>query len=121
MVCVSALIMLSCNSDTKATMSTVRIDKTCISMDGKPFSGEVWSDDNKTYCLQVENGSLVSYTLYHPNGQPAVTITTSEPSTQFYDESGKALPLDSFISHYRVLADEVTDLAERIENSRNIE
>ncbi len=116
LMCVSLLTILSCQTNTSTTIKSVEIDRNGIRYEGKPYTGTVWSEDSSTYSLSVDEGSLTSYTLYHANGQPAIVITTADSASKYYNESGESLTLESFVENYGVLADEVTELAQRIES-----
>ena len=64
----------------------------------------------------MKDGSLISYTLFHPNGKPAINIATDSTEMQFFDENGSAMSIDSFVTNYGLLADEVTELAKLIDS-----
>ena len=116
LACLSVFCILSCETDKSTTIKSVEINKNGIRSEGKPFTGTVWSEDSSTYCLEVKDGSLVSYTLFHPNGKPAINIATDSTEMQFFDENGSAMSIDSFVTNYGLLADEVTELAKLIDS-----
>lgn len=120
-VCLSVLCILSCQTDKSTTIKSVEINKEGIRSEGKPFTGTVWSEDSSTYCLEVKDGSLISYTLFHPNGTPAIKMTTDSTEMQFFDENGSVMSLESFVNDYGLLADEVTELAQIIDSRSSSE
>ena len=108
-----SLLLLSCG-DKKVTVSEVEFVDAKACVDGHPFSGEVWSDDNASWCLTAENGLLTTFTIYHGNGTPAYTMTSVADTLQAFDETGAPISLDSFAVRYKPLAEEVYTLTERI-------
>ena len=100
LACLSVFCILSCETDKSTTIKSVEINKNGIRSEGKPFTGTVWSEDSSTYCLEVKDGSLISYTLFHPNGKPAINIATDSTEMQFFDENGSAMSIDSFVTNY---------------------
>ena len=42
--------------------------------DGEPYTGEIWSEDGKTYVMKFKDGKSYEGILYHKNGKPAMPI-----------------------------------------------
>lgn len=55
---------------------------------GRIYSGEIWSDDHR-FCIIVDSRGLqAGWTLYHPNGQRAMTLDKYGQNPSLYNESG---------------------------------
>lgn len=100
--------LLSCSKEKTSTISEVVFADGTATVDGKPFTGEIWSDDNKTYCLETDKGVVTGFKLYHSNGTAAYVMASPADTLEAFDEAGKSIPLDTFIKRYESLADELT-------------
>lgn len=72
----------------------------------KPFSGEIWTDDDKSGFFLTEQGVLKSLTFYHDNGKKAIIMTVNEngsPHTEIYDEQGTRIDFITFQRKYSAL------------------
>lgn len=56
---------------------------------GKPFTGQVWTDDDKSACLEVEDGNMVRMTYYYKNGNKL--YEASEENETFYAPNGNEI------------------------------
>lgn len=108
------LALCSCSGSGTSTISQVEFGDSTVTLNGKPFSGEIWSDDKATYRLEADNGVVTSFTLYHANGTPAYVMSSPADTLEAFDETGKAIPLDTFRLRYEALADEITALSHKI-------
>ena len=106
------LVVSACH-DQRTTLSEVQLTDTLILEGGKPFSGELWSDDDSTWCLTAKNGNPIAFTLYHPNGKPAFVMQSPADTLQAFDETGEAISIDSFAVNYQQLAEQIPALMER--------
>lgn len=69
--------------------------------DGKPYTGELWSEDGKTYVMKFKDGKSYEGILYHKNGKPAMV---EGDNGKCYDEDGSVLTAEEFtIKYYKYL------------------
>ena len=87
----------------KTSINNVVIDKETILKHGEPYTGEVWSEDGRSYCLTSRNGELTKFVMYHLNRQEAVRIDNLSDEFTVYDETGKEMNIDSFAVQYENL------------------
>ena len=106
----AALLLLCGCADEKTTIGQSEFKDKKVYVDGAPFTGEVWSDDGMTYCLEAEDGDIVSLTLYHSNEAKALTLYAKD-SLKAYTENGDEISLDSFNAAYKPLAKEIPELS----------
>lgn len=69
----------------------------------KPYTGEIWTEDDKTGCFRTEEGNLRSLVFYHRNGKQAITMEVSEqgaPHTEIFDDKGEPIDMISFQTKY---------------------
>ena len=70
---------------------------------GKPFSGEIWTDDDESGFFLTEEGQLKGLTFYHRNGKEAITmkrINDGAPEIKIYDDKGDSIDLVTFQQKY---------------------
>lgn len=109
------LLLMGC-VEKKTTIGQAEFKDKKVFVDDAPFTGEVWSDDGKTWCLESEAGEMVGFTLYHTNENKALTLSAPD-SLKAYAENGEEISLDSFNNAYKSLAREVPELAGLIKGS----
>ena len=61
-----------------------------IYLNGELYSGEIWSNDNRTICMEVRDGQVETFTLYHMNGKIA-NIQYGNGDGNNFDEYGNTL------------------------------
>ena len=91
-------------------------DRVRATKDGEPFTGEIWSDDGKTYVLKFKDGESNEGILYHKNGKPAMVAGEVE---KFYDEEGKELTAEKFTEEYAEYLEEVSPQIEGVFQKMN--
>ena len=99
------LLLVGC-VEKKTTISQAEFKDSKVYVDDAPFTGEVWSDDGMTWCLEAEAGEMVGFTLYHSNESKALTLTSPD-SLKAFSENGVEISLDSFNNAYKSLAQEI--------------
>ena len=114
---VAVLCLISCKAG-KTRISDVVFTDSLAYVDGSPYSGELWSDDTTSYCLKAEEGRVVSLTMYHDNGQVALSMPSTD-SLSYYDMKGESIPFDTFMVRYKTLADQVPLLTRRIMSGKS--
>lgn len=70
---------------------------------GRPYTGDIWTDDNTSGFFKTENGQLQELTFFHRNGKMAIHMKVSPqgaPHTEIFDDHGDSLDLVSFQQHY---------------------
>lgn len=71
--------------------------------EGKPFSGEIWTDDDQSGFFLTEDGKLKGLTFYHRNGKEAISmkrIDEGAPDIEIVDENGDSIDLVTFQNKY---------------------
>lgn len=71
--------------------------------EGKPFTGEIWTADDRSGSFNTEEGILKSLKFFHENGNTAVEMTINEkgaPITKIYNEEGDSIDLMKFQREY---------------------
>lgn len=66
--------------------------------DGSVFTGTAWSSDEKTIKIEVTNGVITQTTMYHPNGN--IAITGGSGNYTFYDVNGSIISKSEFKEQY---------------------
>ena len=86
-------------------------DGTVCDPNGGVFTGEVWSDDNRTFCMRVANGKTTNMLSYHDNGRVAIdhrldgTDEGANDVYTFYDDMGNIINEDTFNARYQSVWD----------------
>ena len=102
------MVVMSCGSRMKH-ISDMEIRDSMIYADGKPYSGDVWSDDEHVYRLTAREGVVVSCLFYHDNDSVAIEILNDSIVT-YYDDEGEVLPEDTFKVRYKEVCASLADL-----------
>ena len=74
---------------------------------GNVFTGEVWSDDDATFCMSVEDGTIEVIKTFHENGKVAILQKMGENEDgdddvfTYYDEEGNEIDEDDFEENYQ--------------------
>lgn len=105
--------IMACGKQT-ATRSQVEFIDEQVFANGKPFTGEVWSDDHHTWQLCADEGVVTSFTLYHAEGQTAFTMQSAADTLTAFDEQGANIPIDTFAIRYKELAKQIPQLLNSI-------
>lgn len=80
---------------------TAGSDRVRAVKDGKPYTGEIWSEDGKTYVMKFKDGKSYEGILYHKNGKPAMV---EGENGKCYDEDGSVLTAEEFtVKYYKYL------------------
>lgn len=75
--------------------------------EGNVFTGEVWSDDDATFCMSVEDGTVEVIKTFHENGKVAILQKMGENEDgdddvfTYYDEEGNEIDEDDFEENYQ--------------------
>ena len=62
--------------------------------DNKPYDGEAWSEDMKSYKITVEDGVLLDIKYYNESGD--LICLVEEGEKKFYSKKGNELTIDLF-------------------------
>jgi len=110
-----AIVLVGCGKHS-VTVSEVEFNDEKVYVDGHPFTGTVWSDDNATWQLTTTEGIPTAVTFYHNGGAVAYSMESSADTTDLrtYDEEGTLIPIDSFVVRYKSLATEIPSLLQLI-------
>lgn len=96
-----SVILTSCGKRVHIEDVSFHDDTVCYQ--GKPYTGEIWTDDDKTGCFRTEKGNLKSLVFYHHNGKQAISMETSPqgaPHTEIFDDEGNPIDMISFQTKY---------------------
>lgn len=75
-------------------------DTPTILADGSPYTGVLWSNDERTMSIEVRNGVIETFTFYHMNGK----IANIQYGSNF-DEEGYSLEEWELDNKYPYLRD----------------
>ena len=103
LICTMFTCFISCGFEGKKHMGDLDLrikdnEGFLYNKDGSVYTGTVWSSDEKTVKLEVTNGVITQTTLYHPNGN--VAITGGAGNYTFYDENGSTITKHEFKEQY---------------------
>jgi hypothetical protein len=96
-----AITLASCTK--RIHTNDVNLKSDTVFYENKPFTGEIWTEDNKTGSFNTDNGMLKSLKFYHENGKEAVSMiikNNGKAETHIYDENGDSTDLVSFQQKY---------------------
>ncbi|WP_434503210.1 hypothetical protein [Prevotella sp.] len=103
LIIISLAIIMATSCTKKIHTNEVSFKKDSVYYDNKPFTGEIWTDDDKTGSFNTDNGVLKSLKFYHDNGKVAVAMeikNNGKPETHVYDDKGNSTDLVSFQQKY---------------------
>lgn len=84
--------------------------------EGEPYTGDVWSDDDKTACFTYKDGELSVMTAFHDNGQVACTAGQKEgEGSKYFDTEGNAIDEMTFFGTYRSVLENVAETASQMQ------
>ena len=84
--------------------------------EGEPYTGDVWSDDDKTACFTYKDGELSVMTAFHDNGQVACTAGQKEgEGSKYFDTEGNAIDEMTFFGTYRSVLESVAETASQMQ------
>ena len=95
-------ILMTSSCMKKIHTNEVSFKQDSVFFDKKPYTGEIWTEDDKTGCFNIDNGVLKSLKFYHDNGKEAISmdIKNKKPITHIYDDKGHATDIVSFQQKY---------------------
>lgn len=95
-------ILMTSSCMKKIHTNEVSFKQDSVFFDKKPYTGEIWTEDDKTGCFNIDNGVLKSLKFYHDNGKEAISmdIKNKKPITYIYDDKGNATDIVSFQQKY---------------------
>ena len=95
-------ILMTSSCMKKIHTNEVSFKQDSVFFDKKPYTGEIWTEDDKTGCFNIDNGVLKSLKFYHDNGKEAISmdIKNKKPITNIYDYKGNATDIVSFQQKY---------------------
>lgn len=98
---ISIILTTSCIK--KIHSNEVSLKNDSVYYDNKAYTGEVWTEDDKTGEFYIDNGVLKSLKFYHDNGKEAISMEINnkrKPITHVYDDKGNSIDLMSFEQKY---------------------
>ena len=101
-VIVIAVIMATACTK-KIHTNEVSFKKDSVYYDKEPFTGKIWTEDDKTGSFNIDNGVLKSLKVYHEKGKEAISMEikkNGKPDTHVYDDKGNSIDLVSFQQKY---------------------
>ena len=103
LIIISLAMIMATSCTKKIHTNEVSFKKDSVYYDNKPFTGEIWTDDDKTGSFNTDNGVLKSLKFYHENGKEAISMEikkNGKPDTHVYDDKGNSIDLVSFQQKY---------------------
>lgn len=101
------MLCVACEEKTRISRLLFNEDITRAYLDEEAFTGRAWSEDEKTICLECENGAVKQITVYHANGKVALQNTKLAGTGQSYDTEGNAISMEDFMTKYPELIGEI--------------
>ena len=97
---IAIILLSSCGSKIKTTDVQLVGDE--IFLEGKPYTGQVWTKDGESIVVEVSDGRPVKFTLFHDNGKPAMitTFSAGDKEKKYYDINGYEMTKGDWISKY---------------------
>ena len=119
-VAVVALLVVGC-SKRSVTAHEVEFTDEKVYLDGRPFTGTVWSDDKATWQMTASEGIPTAVTFYHSGGGAAFVMESPADTADMhvFDETGARIPVDSFAERYQDLAAQIPALLQLIKGNDN--
>ncbi len=117
---VVVLSLVGCG-ERSVTVSEVTFSDEKVYVDGKPYTGTVWSDDKHTWELTSSEGIPTAVTFYHDGGQAAYIMDSSADTADMrtFDEGGTRIPADTFAERYKDLASQIPALLRLLKGEIN--
>lgn len=110
LVCLASLAWLTaCTPEVKKIHLSDALmsgdEEIVLDQDGNAFTGEVWSDDDATFYMDVKDGQVLYIKTFHENGQLAILHEIADNEDQedvftYYDEAGNEMSVDDFSTQY---------------------
>ncbi len=89
MLLLCSFVLLSCNNTKVTDLKYKNDSEIYVFKDDKPFDGEAWSDDGKTFKFVVDNGVLRKVEFYSEDG--SLFYITTKRHDYYYNEKGMAI------------------------------
>lgn len=99
----AVLLSLPVSCTKKIHLDDVEMRGDTAFYNGKPFTGEVWTDNNADGFFAMDNGILKKFTFYHHNGKVAISAVVNsgkQPDITIFDDKGKKISMNDFMSRY---------------------
>lgn len=100
-VIVSLSVLQSCTKKIHINDVEMRGDTAYYS--GKPFTGEIWTDNDADGYFDMADGILKKFTFYHHNGKVAISAVVNngtKPQITIFDDGGNKISMAEFTSRY---------------------
>ncbi len=106
------VLVMSCGPNLKH-ISEVEIRDSIVYDNGNPYTGDVWSDDERLFSLTTTGGVIVNCRVFHINDSLAIEIL-NDSTVKYYDEVGDTIPEDTFRLRYKDLCATLPELVKII-------
>jgi hypothetical protein len=96
-------IIMATSCTKKIHTNEVSFKSDSVYYDNRPFTGEIWTEDDKTGCFDTDKGVLKSLKFYHENGKEAISMeikNNGKAETHVYDDKGNSTDIVSFQQKY---------------------
>ena len=115
-VMAAAIAMTGCEKKKHISDMTFKDGGGYAFHEGEPYTGDVWSDDDKTACFTYKDGELTVMTAFHDNGQVACTAGQKEgEGSKYFDTEGNAIDEMTFFGTYRSVLESVAETASQMQ------
>jgi len=119
-----SFILISCNDKKISELEYEEIDNWIVAVydDGKPYNGEAWSDDRRSYKIEVDDGLLIKISYYDEQGNIFCVVEIENENKIFYNKNGNEISQDVcrklYEEQYYLWKDTQRELREIVESRR---
>lgn len=117
-----SFILISCNDKKISELEYEEIDNWIVAVydDGEPYNGEAWSDDGRSYKIEVDDGLLIKINYYDEQGN--ISCVVGNENKIFFNKNGNEISRDVYRKLYKdqyyLWKDNQSELGEIIELRR---
>lgn len=117
-----SFILISCNDKKISELEYEEIDNWIVAVydDGEPYNGEAWSDDGRSYKIEVDDGLLIKINYYDEQGN--IFCIVENENKIFYNKKGNEISRDVcrklYKEQYYLWKDTQRELRKIIESRR---
>ena len=104
------VLIVACG-EKKKHVGDVEFRDSLVYVDDKPYSGDVWSNDEHLYRITTQDGVVVNCQIYHANDSVAIEIL-NDSTVNYFTEQGDTLPEDSFKVRYKDMGATLKELVD---------
>lgn len=108
------MLCVACEEKTRISRLLFNENITKAYLNEQAFTGKAWSEDEKTICLECEEGAVKQITVYHANGKVALQNAKLTGAGQSFDDEGNAISMEDFITKYPELISKIQSMVDNM-------